>query len=685
MEKKSSGLMHWQDRNAFQLGSLLPRVQLGNCIADLASAETSLRELHELEHFCVSPSVSKKAFHNSLLLFSLENIALPVATNLPAIIACSKLLYDSPISFELKNESSSEVDCIGLLDIPESKSDMSDYTVYEYLPKVSYLHLLDNLVSSTHPYVQVFHHKLNTASIVVAHTGFNEQPLLQYDWSEHVHSPLSFQHYLIHVNPMYGSKVKESLINCKEGEHKNESRPTTEMKLEAKKERTPTSAGKVSKEPAVVGDDLTNRVPKLFSAYDVNNRLLLCKGQVSTQFTADGIQIRTEKQQLADNTTSLLVTLWNGTSHRVSVSVTKHNSVIDQHPSTEQLEPGHPESPTCEMNEHSLLPPSSVTFSALTATFKDCLTLSMSTYGPNGNGKLSFLPPHPTETQEETTQVTSAVSSRPHSQVQSPQKMSKKQQEQLVQQQRLQQEQEEKRKEQLLADYEKKFKSVMRHNKYQQLFASTPFGLHIHCQVMVDLLADVSIQDGTDGFILIKQNYPTKKCGLKARGEKNRCYLPNGVVVIFFLDESVVVICSDGSIYRSLNPNEQKRYMNIKGSLSNSDVTSSICKRIDSANKVSFSDDRKVEDTCLAIGMWMITMPDGSQYVYREESVSASSNQESTEENEQIKQHQVHIALTGSILAYPATDPVTNEVSLERRGYIFMFSGCTMYIHVTWN
>ena len=726
---------------------------------------------HALEHFCVSAEVSPRMLDYALVVLSLEHTQLPSASqpqNLSSITQNGgfELLFDYPYSIPMKEISQSEalvpysamesadVTTRGVsvtprytLDLPLPLVSLEDYAVCEYLTKDVLLQLLQSL-QSTHPYVKHFYHRHSKSVVVIAHTGFDGNPIHEYQLVSQAHSKVGFHNYLQFAAGTYGDFVDKAVLEDAENRKQMEEQRQllVEEKLKTIKEdiqtppkeeptrlsgksskrdsttssaakKTPSASGKKSSKectPAastldVVASEVSLpeiKERKLFLAYDVGDKVLLNKSSVSTQFMADGAQIRTEKLQPVESPTSIKVSLLdNGHSLSVHMKLKEEgdtSSVNDTEYVSEKKEGGEDnESESQEVVQPvagTPQPPQSVSFASLQASFQKGLTLTLSHYGPNGNGELPFEPEKPLALQQPS-RAQSSSSSRPQSQQStSPQKMSKKQQEQMQQQleqQKLLEEQQARERKVLEKKYQQECTAILRHNKYQQLFASTSCGLHSHCQVMVDLEADPSLTDGSDGHIVIRQSYPVKGSGTQkceevllqaALTERKRCYLPDGSVVRFMLDKSVVILCADGSVYRTASLSETELYKNTipTDQAPQDDQTSQIAlevsERVLSAAKVTFADeqDKAIEETSPQ-AIWVVTTPTGERYLWKKEDVP-TNKEELVEDKDEGQTEEDHVATESTVApeetsvpvsrivpltpiqTFPATDPVTKEV-----------------------
>ena len=644
------------------------------------------------------------------------------------------------------------------LDLPEPHYSLEKYSFCELLKKEVLLQLLQSL-QQTHPYIEVFRHHQSQSVVLVVHTGFDGNPIHKYEWSSQAHSQVGFHHYLEHVAEHFGSLVDKAVAYDVERRkvYDAEKQKLIEQKLEAMKQEEeaspsnddPKSSAKGSKKgsaissakktpsgnrstpgkknklgskectPAVSTHDVTASLPefeeqKLFPAYDVGDTVLLTKGSVTTQFTADGSQIRTEHCQFVEGPMKVNMSLLNR-GHTITASLVwqdddqTKDQEVESKDNTQIANDGEKEDAGSEDGEKPPpvviagipQPPPSVAFAFLYASFNNSLSLALSHYGPKGNGQRPYNPPRP-NILDGASRPDSSLGSRPQSQQgASSQKLSKKQQEQqqqLLEQQRLLEEQRDKERKAAKTKFQEQQNTISRHNKYQQLFASMPYGLQVHCQSMVDLEADASLSDGSDGYIVVRQNYVTKTKGMQrdeehllkaAFTEKQRYYLPGGLVVRTLLDDAVIIECADGSIYRTATQGEAEHFMQAVASVKDQGVTPELEKvlteapaRIESATKVSFADTDKValeKPKTMEKNIWVVTSSSGQKYLWKlqdESSTTVAVSQTAEEGNGPMEEdesgrqeqsdpigQQCQIVPLPKVGSFPATDPVTKEVS----------------------
>lgn len=642
------------------------------------------------------------------------------------------------------------VKCQHELDLPLPCLCLDQHTVCEPMSKSSLLQLLQSL-QLTHPYLSVYSHKLSQSTLVVAHSGFDGRPLHSYTWQSLAHSQVGFNNYLQYIAHEFGEEIDRAveedeerreafedeqqrvIEERKEFEHQQQQQqqeeedktkeeqeePKTSAKGGKKSVAKKTPSGKKSKSDieCATPDPANDTIPaedslpefeerKLYEAYDVGDQVLLNKGSVSVQFTSDGTQIYTEKAVGLESATTITVSAI-GNGHKVSCNMIKREANREKKMPNESGNDGRDESKNDdssneETEEKSTVvvagipqPPPGVDFSSLTAKFRDSLRISVSHFGPKGNGELAFEPPKPDILFESATSPDSSADSRPQSR-QTPQKMSKKQmeqQQQLLEQQRQLEEQKKKDKAEAQEKYDARYSALLRQNKYQHLFANTPYGLHTHCQVSVDLNADPTITDGSDGSVIVRQSYPLPSLNTEtslaivAYNEVERYILPDGSVIRFMKDGSITVLSPDGYVYqmatKSLNDLYHQHLQDqgsgeavqgnggqvaadspVQNTFSDTKVTFA-----DQLDKIPMEDPQKKDISKI---VWVVTSPAGNRYLWKHQATHKVEDGESGEVLPEGNDDsgmpgpktlpQVPIVPLPSAQVFSTTDPVTKEV-----------------------
>ena len=595
--------------------------------------------------------------------------------------------------------------------VPQPQLSLVDHSVCEPMSRGSLLQLLQSL-RHTHPYISTFTHRLSGCTVVVAHSGFQGGSLYTHTWQSLAHSRVGFDNYLRHVAQRCGAEVDRAVEEDRERRERFEEekleriearRREIEEREAEKKEEEEEGGGRVSAKgskkssasnskktptgrkskldatcPTLEPDtmpDFEAGLPEfeerqLYEAYDVGDSVLLDEGTVSVQFLSDGTQVRTEKTERFGADAMISVSaLSNG--HIVSCSSIRAETVctvVNTQSEKNEKEIDETVQSTDEGEPPAVIiagvpkPPPGIKTSSLTAQFRDSLHVSLSHFGPRGSGELPFQPEKPAVLLESTNEGAPSSESRPQSR-QTPQKLSKKQmeqQQQLLEQQRQVEEERRREREEAQADYDTRRSTLERQNKYQQLFASAPYGLHVHVQISVDIDADPTLTDGSDGTAVVRQSYTTQSSGehfpsLSLASELERYYLPDGSVLRFMRDDSISVLSPDGHVFHTAthslahlyhqqinrsdnrgNPDAQNEAENQK----NGDLSRPPLQQAYSDTKVTFADNIKAVQTErfswreLSRVVWVVTAPSGQRYLWKHHQTVSEPTQESVEKAE---------------------------------------------------
>ena len=624
------------------------------------------------------------------------------------------------------------------LDLPDPLLDLSNYTVLEPLSHDIILQVIKKL-QSTHPYISLHHHKLTGSLIVAMYSGSTAgDPSSEYSWNTHIHSKISFSNYLKYVQKMVGVEVDNAVEEDKEqrNEIEEERKAILEAKAKemeekqaaaAKKEAESkgssakggkkgressskkSSAGKKStvtsrvQTPAPIEEDLvpTSCLPEfkertLYRGYDIGDRVLLSKGSVNRTFTSDGVCITSEKSHFAEGPITRKVCL---ADKHVSLSAVSIQSIgltlppsppstsTDTHEESDKDKPDSPSPPIPEILNPIPQPQESVLFSAFESTIGGSVTVAVSNYGLMGDGSLPFQPKSAERLEqfELRNRPESSKESRPPSQ-QGGGKLSKKQQEEqqrLLEQQQAMEEKLARERKEIMAKLNEEKKIIATQNKYQQLTLSTEHGLHITCSTMAD-----SLDESGGGAVYIQQAVLPKDLPPPLPQETSRVCLSDGNVIKYMADKSVVVLCSDGSVFKSVSSSCSPSYQSLfaSGLTDNNDEVFLGPDQSTSQTKVSFMETLN-DKNVLPKGypsprdvLWEVTHPNGDRSVLKyiqkdvetsddKDEVEGTSPSEKAEEEDKIENERqkpawrpVSVAL-GSIPVYTATDPKTKEVS----------------------
>lgn len=668
------------------------------------------------QHSYANPSLSSLLFDHP---FDLETVSKERSVVPISEVNSSTSLPSGPISYTLQ--------------LGKTHCSLEHYSVLEFLETNGLLQVLISL-QFTHPYIEVFKHQHSESLILVVHTGFDGSPKHEHKLSSHTHTRVGFQNYLQYVAERYNHLIDEAVEEDerrKKG-REEEGRAIIAQRMKEAEERQQEALAPLEEEQTVdagkskkKGDSITHKpsitktnpalkksvisttstpmssnadlhvtetsLPpfekdKRFIGYDMGDVVLLKESTHTTLFTGDGVQIQSRRHMVMDGAPppSELSLLHNG--HRVVCTQvwTPENDDISKQSNdkpgdeseTNAASPSDPGIPQ---------PPPHIQSASLHACFNNSLQVSCSHYGPKANGELLVLPHRPKvldfTPQSDQLQVLSTQ------QGVSP-KLSKKQQEhqqQMLEQQRALEAQMEKERQLAQLKYQKEYDILVRNNQHQQLYISTEFGLEVRCQVLVN---STDAAD-SEAFILVKQHYsfPDTATRLNEHVSKEKCrfYHPEGYVIKLMKDESVIILCADGTKYRPASTKEVE-FLNIRRSVSRSlhqkqpikddhDVT-------DSGNRLSSANANKLKTAENAVcppelkqNIWVVTTPAGNCYVFEEEEepkkeVTAEESNADQENKENIDPSPIPSNVRGNNLIIPmgsvhilkATDPINKEV-----------------------
>ena len=657
--------------------------------------------IHMLDHLALSESFSLSSLRYALLLLSLEHLQLPTAST-PLELSyheyhTSKLLFDYPFIRKTSGctATSEDIDIPQTLNennqiaasipdgdhqgLPTGKRNMEAFSVQCLTNKDVLLQTLQQ-IRATHPYLSVYHSHYSNCNVLIAHTGFDGNFLYKYDRGIKAASKVGFQNYLEYLLDTYGAHVDEIF--------KHEQQCLTESASQDK------SAGEsgdsvngdgiaqqaiTSNEQNNIEHEQTSTESAKLIGYDLDDTALVGKEFVDTVFTADGVQVHSVRYQFAEGRSTVMVFVQNG-QQALSANLVwdsdriDHDSILTNCNSSETGD-----------NPDSVHFPSALKSATFFASLNSELKVSTSCYGSKADRSLPYLPEKP-KVLDELSRPGSSTSFRSPSQQGASQKLSRKQQEQqqqLLEQQRLLDEQRLKDLEVANQLYQTKCKVISRNNEYQQLYATTKTGLHLHSQIVQDFDSSTSVSNNTSLIIrqsIIDKNKVTNlDLGTALSDEKQRCYLPNGNVVCYLLDGSITILCADGMIYRTALKSHGDFYnkrVNSAWGAQNDEFQQSeeATKPLETVRSVSQVDSSDTLQDNGNENLWLITMPTGEQYLWKGISVdnsnkSFSTPNQDTAELERPEKDLCDIPLPPTLVHMSTlhisktTDPVTKEVN----------------------
>ncbi len=699
------------------------------------------KQLHSLRHFNSTTGPSglqvDTVFKALLVAMSLEHVEPPSLSCPPEngfVTPDDSLLFDYPLDIALKPQESTSTALLPvtvetnttpaqapppLLNIPVPMLNLGDYTVLEPLTTPIMRQIIARLRHS-YPYLRLHYHKLTGSLVVAMYSGHTPHdsttPTGKYLWKEHVHTRVGFSNYLKYIKDRVGSEVdmaldedeekreeieeeRKAIMEAKKKEME-EKQSATKKEAESKQSsakggKKTDSAKKSGKKSALASGvqtpastaelELITSLPQftdrtLYTGYDVGDTVLLSMGVVRKAFTCDEVCLHNDQREVVEGPVTRRVSL---SDQYVSLSAV---SILSQAPPTppappvitqDQEQPGSPSgTPTGnpEVPNPIPQPQESVLFSALEGSLSG-VTLSVSHYGPMGNGNLPVEPKSAKvlEKLELQCRPESSKDSRPPSQ-QGGGKLSKKQQEEQqkqLEQQKVLEERLEKEKEDVISKINKEKALIGCCNTHQQLNLSTEYGLHINCSVMA------AMGEGETDSYIIKQQAPLDDCPPLLSEETSRLCLPNGSVIKYMRDNTVTVLCSDGTVLRSLLPGS--RYETLWNCGCDDEVFNEGGQPLGAQPRVSFIGNINLPKTVPAPSdaLWEVTRSDGSRCVFKhikedevkEERRDIEGNEDKPLDNsgeggegeEEGAGKRLPVPLE-PLATYSATDPETNEV-----------------------
>lgn len=623
---------------------------------------------------------------------------------------------------------------------------LENYSMLEVLETDA---LIQELISlqHTHPYMELFQHQHSESLIIVAHTGYDGSPRHKHKLSSHTHTKVGFQNFLQYVAERYNHLIdeaaeedevkknayeeeKQAIIaqRVKEAEERHQEvlTPLEEEEQSADTGRSKKKADSISHRPSIPKTNPVSKKSiistmtdtpmssdhdlhaieanlqsfekeKRFMGYDMGDVVLLKESIHTTLFTEDGVQVQSKRHMAMDGSPlPNEVSLLHGVHRVVCTQVWNPK---DPNRDDNEMDTNPPEDAGIPQ------PPPQLECASLHACLNKTLQISCSHYGPKTNGELPFLPYRPKILKHPPLSDQFQGLHPPATQQGVSPKLSKKQQEhqqQLLEQQRVLEAQMEKERQSAEAKYQQEYDILVRNNKHQQLFIGTDFGLEVKCQVLVDDSVDTDGTETSKTFVAVKQSYSSSDTAThlneRVTKERYRIYHPEGYVIKCMKDDSVVILCADGTKYRSASSKEVE-YFNKHGKKDNtflyqqrqsskedhdtSDVDKSG-KRLSSAARTKIVEfiEKPADPEEEKHNIWVVTTPTGQCYLMEQEdetkkeapvvedptpdqgnkeNADPSPSPSDMKSNSDIKCKSTSIALD-SVHLLKATDPITKEV-----------------------
>ena len=461
---------------------------------------------------------------------------------------------------------------------------ISEYSSFELFSKSGVLQTL-HIIQETHPYVEGFYHASSHSMVLVAHTGYSGSRTHSYDIQAHCHSNIGFYNFLKYVDEALYESVSE--------DKSTEQQDTSFVdQLE---------------------DDYSSdhsAIPGLYG-YNVGDTLLHLQSSFSTLFTSDGVQIHVEKQGFLENSATLSVSVLTAEGHKISC--VKSDTELDEVHSVGSRNDSQI-SQSMEGLNHMLMLAFLSNGLKVATCCNDQSNRSHIIENDSKNSILSLSSQRNdtgSPSQEQSATSNNELSSCTEIETQST----------------------------------KKENCVTCQNEYHHLYATTSMGLNIH--TYITLPSKTELTSNRAGKILVKQEYyKLAEMPPKEVTEIYRYYLQEGLLVYFMSDESFIVHCADGSIYRTATEIERDQY-----------YAQQSLQRI---QKDHFQF-HKMKNQIMSISeifgikskqVWLLTLAGGQCYLWKQNDASKPNNDGSIE-----------VLPIEGVPCSATTDPVTKQVS----------------------
>ncbi len=333
-------------------------------------------------------------------------------------------------------------------------------------------------------------------------------------------------------------------------------------------------------------------IPQLYG-YNVGDTLLHLQSSFSTVFTSDGVQIHIEKQGFLENSATLSVSLLTAEGHKISC--VKSDVGLDE---IRQVSSQIRQS--VEGFDHMLM----LAFLSNGLKIATCCTGSNRAHTIVNDNKNSISSQR-IDTESPIQEESATSKTEPSSCTEEGSQSAKKDSCQ---------------------------------NEYHHLYATTSLGLNIHIYVAFPSKSELKA-----GSILVKQEY-YKVAELPSREntEVYRYYLQKGLVVYFMNNESFIVHCADGGMYRTATKAECDQY-----------YTQQSLQLM----KTDHSQFREMKNQIMSISeffgikskqVWFLILADGQCYLWQQNDAANGS---------------IQILPIEGVPCSVTTDPVTKQVS----------------------
>ena len=469
-----------------------------------------------------------------------------------------------------------------------NEDNIFEYSSFEVFSKSGVLQTL-HIIQETHPYVEIFYHAPSHCTVLVAHTGYSGSRAHSYDVQAHCHSNIGFYNFLKYVD---------------------------EAQYESFSDDKSTEQQDVSFVDQLEDDCSSDHsaIPGLYG-YNVGDTLLHLQSSFSTFFTSDGVQIHVEKQGFLENLATLSVSVLTAEGHKISC--VKSDIELDEVHNVGSRSDSQMHQAMEGLNHMLML--AFLSNGLKVATCCSDQSNGAHTIVNDSKNSISSLFLQNTESPSQEQSATSNTERSSCTEVET--------------------------------QSAKKENCVTCQNEYHHLYATTSLGLNIHTYIALPSKSELTSNKA--GKILVKQEYyEVAEMPPKEVTEIYRYYLQEGLLVYYMNDESFIVHCADGGIYRTATKIERDQYY---AQQSLQPIQNHHFQFQKMKNQImSISDIFGIKSK----QVWLLTLADGQRYLWKQNDASNPNNDGSIE-----------VLPTEGIPCSITTDPVTKQVSCYTKLY----------------
>ncbi|XP_062510207.1 sperm-associated antigen 17-like isoform X2 [Corticium candelabrum] len=378
-----------------------------------------------------------------------------------------------------------------------------------------------------------------------------------------------------------GGESPDDSAQCKASRSSKEARSGSQSTASSrastrkgKEKDKPTSGSKMRTSVAMsthIDTQVTNQasakpeIPKLFLSYPIGDRVVRVNGSMSHMFPADGALITVKCQAFIDGYKNQVVAVEKDNCivmMHVRQGPGDNNALDDAKENEGQRNDAFEEAVKCSEKQ---LQQQSPKFLSCVIHYDDGFLASISKLGPEGHLPKRELVQVSNQLESKLSEDIGSKPPTPPQQVRSPsvQKVGKKKdaaaEQALIEQQKLQEEEAERQRQAEIERKKQEELDLALRPTYQQLFVSSPDGLHLHyCSVHEGKLEDFNEKSHLEGGrVVVRQSYPTKSWNTQlcqntqlktAMEEISRSITADGVVIRFLQNGSTVVLYPDGAV-----------------------------------------------------------------------------------------------------------------------------------------